>query len=196
MQEPDGASAQQFKFLSYLSALVFVGYLGMALSYLFEFSSQDIAANPVMTAREFTPVLIVGMCYFVYVFTCGEYFGYLRYQFFVPPDAPGLVGIPLIATRALTLFFMIGIFYYFLRAGFREALWERIFFCAAPFLMGLYLIALLKRLFRDHRLPLWYYRLKYGVLACAMVGQWVANMVLFFPEFVAKIPIPLFKMID
>lgn len=71
--------ARQIKYLCYLNAIVFLGYLLLALGYLFKFSTQDVSQNPLLTATEFTPVLIIGMCYLVLSFTCGEFFGLLRY---------------------------------------------------------------------------------------------------------------------
>ena len=170
---------------------MFLGYLLLALGYLFKFSTQDVSQNPLLTATEFTPVLIIGMCYLVLSFTCGEFFGLLRYQFDSQNQEPGFSSLRLIATRSLSIFFMGSISFYFLRAGLQESFLETIFFILMPLFLGSYLIFILKRLNQAHMMAPWYYNMKITLLSACILGQFIANMVLFFPEFIATLPTTL-----
>ena len=185
---PNPVGERQLKYLTYLNAFVFLGYLTLALGYLFKFSARDIAQTPFITAAEFTPVFIIAMCSLVLSFTCGEFFGLLRYQFSAQDEEPGSAGLRLIATRALSIFFMSSICFYFLRAGLRESFLEKVFFIALPFLLGSYLVFILKRLNQAHRVPPWYFKLKSILLYACILGQLIANIMLFFPKFIATIP--------
>lgn len=181
-------SERQLKYLSHLNAIVFLGYLVLAFGYLFRFSSGDLVQNSLTTASEFTPVLIIGMCYLVLSFTCGEFFGLLRYQFDTQDGDVGSSSLRLIATRSLSIFFMITISFYFLRAGLKEDLLEKIFFTVMPVFLGGYLIFILRRLNQAHMMASWYFRLKTFLLSVCVLGQFIANIVLFFPEFIVTLP--------
>lgn len=182
-------SARQLKYLNYLNAIVFLGYLALALGYLFYLSGRDVAQAPLMTASEFTPVFIVAMCYLVLSFTCGEFFGLLRYQFSTKEGEAGSDGLRLFATRSLSIFFMINISFYFLRAGLKEGFLEKMFFIVLPVFLGGYLIFILKRLNEAHMMAPWYFKLKSILLYACILGQLIANIVLFFPEILATLPI-------
>ncbi len=181
-------SERQLKYLSHLNAIVFLGYLVLAFGYLFRFSAGDLVQNSLTTAAEFTPVLIIGMCYLVLSFTCGEFFGLLRYQFDTQEGEAGSSALRLIATRSLSVFFMITISFYFLRAGLKEDFLEKIFFTVIPLFLGGYLVFILGRLNQAHMMPPWYFRLKSILLYACILGQFVANIVLFFPEFIVTLP--------
>ena len=180
-------SERQLKYLSYLNAIVFLGYLSLALVYLFELSARDVARDAVITAQEFTPVFIVAICYFVLSFTCGEFFGLLRYQFSTKEGEVGSDGLRLFATRSLSIFFMITIGFYFLRAGLKEGFLEKLFFIVIPVFLGSYLVFILKRLNEAHMMAPWYFKLKSILLYACILGQLIANIVLFFPEILATI---------
>lgn len=188
MKTQKNAGQRQFQYLNYLIALVFLGYLALAVGYLFYFADRDIASNAVLTAREFTPTLILGMCYLIMSFTCGEFFGLLRYQFNAAPDEPGSKGLRVMAARSLNVFFMCTLCFYFLRAGLKEGLLEKIFFVGMPVFLGGYLIYILKRLNQAHMMAPWYYHLKLILLSACILGQLIANIVLFFPAFLVTIP--------
>ncbi len=182
---------RQFKYLVYLNGIMFSGYLLLTFSYLFHFASRDIAENAMITAREFTPVLIIGMCSLVFAFICGEFFGLLRYQFNASADEPGASGLRPIATRSLNVFFVLSISFYLLRAGLQESFLEKIFMTGLPIFLGAYLIFVLKCLNQAHMIAPWYYRFKSILLFVSLTGQLIANIMLFFPHFVATIlPIP------
>lgn len=180
-------SERQFKYLLSLNAIVFFGYLFLTFSYLFQFASRDIANNAVITAQEFTPVLIIGMCSLVFAFTCGEFFGLLRYQFNATNDEPHAQGLRSLAIRSLNVFFMVSVLFYLLRPGLQESFLEKIFLVGLPILLGSYLIFTLKRLNQAHMMAPWYYRLKFILLLVSLMGQLIANIMLFFPRFIVTI---------
>tara|TARA_R110002095_G_scaffold183734_3_gene160904 strand:+ start:1032 stop:1607 length:576 start_codon:yes stop_codon:yes gene_type:complete len=178
---------RQFKYLVSLNAIVFLGYLLLTIGYLFQFSARDIAENPFGTAAEFTPVLIIGMCSLVFAFTCGEFFGLLRYQFNATEDEPGAQGLRPTARRSLNVFFLLSISFYLLRPGLQESLLEKVFLTVLPIFLGSYLIFTLNCLNQAHMMAPWYYRLKFILLSVCLVGQLVANIMLFFPGFIATL---------
>ena len=60
-----------------------------------------------------------------------------------------------------------------------------------PVFLGIYLIFVLKCLNQAHMMALWYYRFKFILLFVCLAGQLVANIMLFFPHFIATLlPIP------
>lgn len=182
---------RQFKYLIYLNGIMFVGYLLLTFSYLFHFANEDIAEKAVITAREFTPVLIIGMCSLVFAFTCGEFFGLLRYQFKASSDEPGAQGLRPIATRSLSVFFLFCISFYLLRAGLQESFLEKAVMTALPIFLGAYLIFVLQCLNQAHMVAPWYYGFKFILLFVCIAGQLIANIMLFFPHFIVTLlPIP------
>ncbi len=178
---------RQFKYLVYLNGIMFLGYLLLTFSYLFHFAGRDIAENAMVPAQEFTPVFIIGMCSLVFAFTCGEFFGLLRYQFSASADEPGAQGLRPVATRSLNVFFVLSIFFYLLRTGLQESFLEKVFMTGLPIFLGIYLIFILKCLNQAHMMAPWYYRFKFILLFVCLAGQLLANIMLFFPNFIATI---------
>lgn len=177
---------KQIKFLVFMILFVLIGYICLAFGHILGWSSTYIFQNPIQSTYEFMPVMIVAMCTFYLVFTCGEYFGLLQYNF--DSTADGSVGLRLIAARTLSIFFVSLVCFYFLRIGFDESLGEKIFLTAVPFLMGIYLIIITGRLYRVHVMPYWYFRQKRILLIFCVFSELLANTFLFFEEILVKIP--------
>ena len=179
---------RQFRYLCYLTAFVFVGYLGLAFAYLFRFAKYDASQMAFQSALEFTPVLIIGLCYMFITFTCGEFFGLLRYQFAATKAELKGENLRRIATRSLGIFFVTIICFYFLRPNLDEDILEKVFLIFTPTFLGSYLMFILYKLNQTHLLTQWYFKLKFALLLICIISQLIANIVLFFPDFVAKIP--------
>ena len=182
-------SEKQIRFLAFLIMFVMMGYISLAFAFLFGWSNLDLFANPVQTTFEFMPVMIIAMCSFFIVFTCGEFFGLLRYQFSPSAKEPASRGLALISLRMLSVFFLIFVCFYYLRIGFNESLLEKLFLTGLPLLMGIYMIMISGRLYRSHFMPYWYFRQKRILLIFCVFSQFLANTILFFPEILVKIPL-------
>ncbi len=188
-QNRNTVGEKQIKFLVSLITMVMIGYICLGFGHIMGWSSTEIFKNPIQSTYEFMPVMIIGMCSFYILFTCGEFFGLLRYEFTLDEDAPGKQGLRLIAVRSLSVFFVSVVCFYFLRIGFEEVLLEKIFLSGLPFLIGIYLIIILGRLYRAHFMPHWYFRQKRILLIFCVFSELLANTFLFFPEILVKIPL-------
>lgn len=181
----------QIKFLSYLIFIVMISYISLGFGHLFGWSATNLFRNPVQSTFEFMPVMIIALCNFYLFFTCGEFFGLLRYQFVLDEDAPAQAGFRLIAVRALAIFFVGTVCFYFLRIGFDESFFEKIFLTGLPLLMGSYLIIILGRLYRVHLMPTWYFRQKRILLFFCVISMLLSNVILFFPLFFQQIVVTI-----
>ena len=179
---------KQIKFLVSIISFTMIGYVCLGFGHIMGWSSTDLFRNPIQSTYEFMPVMINGMCSFYILFTSGEFFGLLRYRFALEDDQPGEQGIRLIAVRALSIFFVSLVCFYFLRIGFEESLLEKLFLMILPLLMGIYLVIILGRLYNAHFMPHWYFRQKRILLFFSIFSMFLANTFLFFPEILVKIP--------